>query len=282
MNYSISMDSAEEQRILFKSFGILLEIFCSIICIRVCQSFQTWIKRNLVNSFFGSPCSKSVYKTMPPCSSDSFSLLSGKPTCTQPLLHPLPLLLVRTLKLPLEQPQRFEMCEITCHLFRDCHHYYRILALCTDKKAKRLQQYNQARRRLEYCEKTVPVKQSSWSCFSSSSPGSDPLPRPLLRPATEFTYLTRDPPKAGTRYSCRGSKISQKTCIQLSACQECSPCPVNTKKNARSKSKVTLTRVPANRYKPLPPIPKPLPPLPRSRLPSGLHVRNYHGRLSNR
>ena len=165
------------------------------------------------------------------------------------------------------------MCEITCHLFRECSHHHRTLVLCKAKEAKRLKQYYQYRHRLEHPEKSAHAKRSIWSCFFSSSSEYDSIPRPLLRPATHFTYTTLEPPKTVTQYSCRASKIFQKTSTHWSACPNCSRRPANTNRSFHSQPKAPAARVPGNKS-------KPLPSLPRSQIPPNYYPRHQRSRPS--
>ncbi|CAK7205629.1 hypothetical protein SEUCBS139899_008407 [Sporothrix eucalyptigena] len=160
------------------------------------------------------------------------------------------------------------MCEITCHLFRECCHHHRTLQLCKAKEEKRLQQYEQCCRRLEHLEKQA---RGVWNCFCSSSYDSDPNLRPLLRPATQFTFTTREPSKAITQYSCRASKTTIKTSTHWSACPNCSRSPIDTSRVSRFKTKPPVSKPPVDRRKTLPQIPKPPPQLPKYRPP---HARS--------
>lgn len=125
---------------------------------------------------------------------------------------------------PRPVPFYIKMCEITCNLYRECSHHNRILVLCPAKQVKCLQQYNQYLYRQERQQTQVsekPAKSSFWSCFCSSSAETDPIPRPLLRPATQFVYTTLEPPKIAKQYSCRASKTTNKTSTHWSACPDC-------------------------------------------------------------
>lgn len=72
-----------------------------------------------------------------------------------------------------------------------------------------------------------PAKESKrpsfWSFLSSSSYStSDPIPRPLLRPAVQWTYNTREPPKEILQHACSLRKISiQTTHHRDSPCTDC-------------------------------------------------------------
>ncbi|EFX03106.1 hypothetical protein CMQ_3035 [Grosmannia clavigera kw1407] len=156
-------------------------------------------------------------------------------------------------------PEHIDMCHIRLSLYNGCYHNERILTLCDKQQQKRLQKYREHQRRAQ-------KSRGFFARLFSSSP-----PRPLLQPATTFSYTSFDIPKDVLRHSCRPSMISVQSTKYPDACPDCQSSFTSSKPATSSRPTTSNNRPTTSGSKParLPSPPRTAGSFPGSSLPNG-------------